>query len=160
MDAVSTPNLESVARCLTMGLAEVKHSDITKALSERKWGSNKTYNNYLSVIKSVFKLALNDELIGMDPTRNIKALKYVSKLPDPFSLGEVEQILAYMCEHYPEDVWNYYQFMFFTGLRTGEGIAVDWPVIDLDNKTMQVTKAFVIDEMTGTKTQAGNALCC
>lgn len=135
-------------------LREVKHSDITETLVQGKRVSNKTYNNRLSMIKGVFAFAVHSKAIVENPTENIRPLPYKSKMPDPFKMTEMVRILRHMFDHYPELVGNFFEFKFLTGLRTGEAIAVNVEDIDLEDRVLRVTKAFVIDEITGTKTQA------
>jgi integrase len=53
---------------------------------------------------------------------------------------------------YHEQVWNYYEFQFFSGLRTGEVIGLEWAQVDLKECTVFVKKAFVDDRMADTKT--------
>lgn len=133
-------------------LKDIKHSDITKALKEGSWQSGKTRNNYMAMISGVFALAVADDLIPKNPCTTIESSSWQKKQPDPFSMAEVDLILGHMRSKYPEQVVNFYEFMFFTGLRTGEGIGLEWLEIDFNSQTMLVRQAFVVDEMEDTKT--------
>jgi integrase len=130
----------------------VKHSDVTGALKKGKRSSGKTRNNYVSMLSSVFALALADGLIEKNPCETIDAAAWQKKKVDPFSLEEADAILQHMQQKYPEQVRNFYEFQFFTGLRTGEAIGLQWSEIDLRAKTVTVKQAFVVDGMTDTKT--------
>lgn len=130
----------------------IKHSDITTALKAGGWGSGKTRNNYVSMLSSVFSLALKDGLIDKNPCAGIDAAPWQKKKVDPFSLEEADLILKHMLEKYPEQVVNFYEFQFFTGMRTGEAIGLDWRDVDFRDKSVLVKQAFVIDEITDTKT--------
>lgn len=129
----------------------IKHSDITKALKD---GSKigKTRNNYVSMLSSVFSLAVADELIDRNPCDSIEAAAWQKKKVDPFTLEEADLILKHMQEKYHEQVANFYEFQFFTGLRTGEAIGLDWREVDFRQKTVLVKQAFVVDDITDTKT--------
>jgi integrase len=133
-------------------LKSVKHSDITKALKEGTWKSNRTRNNILYMLSSAFNLAVADGLITKNPCGTIESASWQKKKPDPFSLEEANRIIASVAERYPMQVWNFYEFMFFSGLRTGEGIGLEWADIDFRKRTVLVKQAFVRGEMVDTKT--------
>lgn len=135
-----------------MPINAIKHSDITKALKEGGWKSGKTRNNYVSMLSSVFSLAVADDLIDKNPCDSIEAAAWQKKKVDPFSLDEANLILQHMRDKYPEQVVNFYEFQFFTGLRTGEAIGLDWREVDFRHKTILVKQAFVVDDITDTKT--------
>jgi integrase len=127
---------------------DVKHSDILKALKSGNWKSAKTRNNKLSMIRSAFDLAVADEVIATSPCDAIENQTYQIPKPDPFSLDEAKAIVADMIAHYPEQVGNYCQAMFFSGLRTSEGMGLDWPQVGMANRTALIDRGFVVDEMT------------
>ena len=131
-------------------LDKVKHSDITKALKDGGWDSGKTRNNYLSMISNVFALAVADESIAKNPCEKIEAASWQKKPPDPFSLAEAERIISSFQERYPQQVANYAEFMFFSGLRTSEGLGLEWSNIDFASRTLRVEQAFVINDMEDT----------
>lgn len=135
-----------------LAIDKVKHSDITTALKKGKWASGKTRNNYVSMINSVFALAVADGLMEKNPCGAIEAAAWQKKKVDPFSLEEADAILRHIAEKYPEQVRNFYEFQFFTGLRTGEAIGLAWTEVDMRAKTIVVKQAFVTDELTDTKT--------
>lgn len=133
-------------------LHAIKHSDITTALKDGNWASGKTRNNYVSMLSSVFSLAIADGMIDKNPCENIEAASWQKKKVDPFSLEEANLILDHMKDKYHEQVLNFYEFLFFTGLRTGEAIGLEWTEVDLRQNTVTVKQAFVTDELTDTKT--------
>jgi integrase len=135
-----------------MPIDKIKHSDVTTALAAGAWASGKTRNNHLSMLSSVFELAVADDLLAKNPCAGIGQATWQKKNLDPFTLAEAELILADMKAHYAEPVLNYYEFMFFTGLRTGEGIGLDWAECDLRTGTVLIKQAFVVDAIEDTKT--------
>jgi integrase len=78
-------------------------------------------------MRGVLQMAVMDELIENDPTAKIKNAKVQKEPPDPLTLlDEVETILADMVEHKLDQVANYFETAFFTGMRPSEQIAVEW----------------------------------
>jgi integrase len=139
-----------------IAMDKVKHSDITKALKEAAWPSGKTRNNHLSMLRRVFELALADDLIKKNPCEKIEAATWQQKAPDPFTLAEADRIIASLLERYPQQVGNYVEFMFFSGLRTSEGMGLEWDRVDLNARTVHVDKGYVYDEMVDS-TKTSNA---
>lgn len=134
-------------------IVQVKYSDVLKALSARqKAVSNQTLNNHMSVVRQVFRMALADELIKSDPTRELKNLKKQKVEPDPFSSVERDQILERMHDRYHEQVWNYWTVSFFVGMRPSEQIALHWPDFDERKRQLIVRRAIVMSEEKVTKT--------
>ena len=80
---------------------------------------------------------------------HISNLKVVTKEPEPFSLSEVKAILAQM----DGQILNLYEFLFFTGLRTSEVIALEWKDIGADH--IRVRRARVRGAIKVPKTAAG-----
>jgi integrase len=136
-------------------IAAVRHSSIKEAIATKQaTTSGKTLNNYLIALRGVFAFAEADHLI--DPTRNPTAtltnLAYQTPLPLPFDLDEVTMILAHMRERYPEQIANYFEFAFGTGMRTSELIGLKWGRIDWRRGRATVDTAMVLAEEKGTKT--------
>jgi integrase len=122
------------------------HSDIKAALKKGTWTSNKSRNNQLSIIRSVFDLAVMDKQIKENPCAGLEYADVQKRGPDPFSLPEVRKILASVGEHYSEHIQNYLQFQFFSGLRTSEAIALAWSDVDFNKAEILVDKVNVYDE--------------
>ena len=134
-------------------LADIRYSDIAKVVAERaKVVSGKTINNHLIVLRGVFDVAMKDGLIAKDPTAGIENLKHQSPPPDPFDGRERQRILAYMEAMFPDRVFNYFVLAFDTGLRPSEQIVLSWPDIDWARRKAKISKARVVGEEKGTKT--------
>lgn len=125
---------------------QVRCSDILSALANGTWTSTKSRNNELSMIRGLFDMAKSDKYLAENPCESIVPKPVQRKKPDPFSLDEVELILSHLERHRPEPVRNFVQLMFFTGLRTSEGLALRWKNIDFLAREMYIESANVYDE--------------
>ncbi|MBZ2206540.1 site-specific integrase [Massilia soli] len=132
---------------------QVRYSDIMGALAAGSWKSAKSRNNELSMIRGPFELAIRDKHLTVNPCDEIKPKKVQRKSPDPFTLDEANLILALLKTHRPEPIYNFVQFMFFTGLRTAEGIALQWKNVDLRRNEILIEAGMTSDgEEDTTKT--------
>ena len=105
--------------------------------------SGKTVNNYVSVLRETLALAVRDGAIPTNPADGIPRADWQREPPDPFTLEEVEAIVADMRAHYPEPVANLVEWRFFSGVRTSEMAGMRWPSIDLRRGHMHVREAIV-----------------
>lgn len=131
-------------------ITEVRRSHILEALKSGTWTSGKSRNNELSLINGVFEYARLDKLIAENPCAEVARAGYQKPPPDPFDMREAQQIIAHIRERRHDQVANFVQFMFFTGLRTSEGIALRWGDIDFQKKEMLIDGANVYDEESET----------
>lgn len=135
-----------------MRLGEIKHSDIQTVRAERAAVVGPgVVNTSLTVIRKIFETATNDDLVAANPTRKIKSLKVQKTEPDPFTAAERDLILGRLAAG-EEQVWNYYELAFFTGMRPSELIALRWSGIDFRKRKLKVETAFVEGEEKVTKT--------
>ena len=102
--------------------------------------SNKRINNVLIPLRGICADAFADALIERDPMARIRNLSHRPPEPDPFTLEEVRKIL----DAAKGQVRNFFQFAFFTGLRTSELIAVEWQDIDMDKGIAHIRRAVVM----------------
>ena len=136
-------------------LQQIKHSDVKKAVAARaKVVSGKTINNHLIVLRDVFATAVADELIPekSNPVAKLRNHKHQAPGPDPFEPEEKERILASMAERFDEQVFNYYDFAFHSGLRPSEQIVIRWPDVDWRRREIKIERAQVDGEEKDTKT--------
>ena len=107
--------------------------------------SRKSQNNILIPLRGLFRL-ISKILPGFkDPTEGVENLKTQAPAPDPFSLQEVELILAAL-RRISAEVADFYEFAFFAGLRDSEQIALLWEDVDLVNMTLAVRRARVLGQ--------------
>lgn len=127
-------------------LRALRHSHILAALATEPTWSGKTRNNKVSVLRQALDLAIRDGLLQSSPLDGLEAAVHQRPVPDPFDLAEVELILSDMRERYDQAVVNYFEFKFFTGLRTSESLAIRWDSVDFRRREMVVSEAIVLGE--------------
>jgi integrase len=128
----------------------------------KDWGkdktcSNKRFSNILSPLRSVLDEAVDNEILEVNP---LAGWQYTHKEPpkkskiDPFSQKEMQAIFAATTGQGK----NVLQFLFWTGLRTSEMVALNWEDVDLVNDLILINKAMTKKTKTPekTKTESGN----
>lgn len=116
-------------------------------------GSRKTHNNVLDPGRQIFELARGDGVIPENPCDGIAFLDLPDPEPDPYSLAEVELILDRLRERWGQELADYYEYAFFSGLRPSEQIELRWDRdIDMVARTARVQRARVENVVKDTKT--------
>lgn len=85
--------------------------------------SDKYINQILIPLRGVFDTAVMLKLIDNNPI-NIKNRKLQSKIPDPFTIDEMETILDWLANNKPKVYYLFYEISFWTGLRPSELLAL------------------------------------
>lgn len=123
-----------------LALTELTRRVVRQWALDQTQASNKRIANVVSVLRSALQVALDDELIEVNPLIGWNFTRPdggKTSEPDPFSLEEQAAILEAM----EPQIRNYYQFAFWTGLRTSELIALEWADIDWHGGTVRISKA-------------------
>lgn len=126
---------------------------VEKHLAQLIFKSNKTYNNVVSPFRMVLEKAFRWKKMPANLTHIIGSRAKQKPRPDPLAPDEIEMILAKMRERYNEQVFNYFDFAFFTGMRPSELIALEWADIDFNRRLATVSKALVRAITKATKTE-------
>ncbi len=113
--------------------------------------SAKRINNVLIPLRQIMERAFHDELIDNNPMTRIKNLKTQTREPTPFTLTEIEAILAQL----DGSAHNSVQFGFWTGLRTSELLGLRWENVSFEEGSALIKEALVHGRMKQTKTKAG-----
>ncbi len=119
----------------------------------RKDGSIGLSPARINTILVPLRLVLNEAADRFDfesPYKNIKMLKVPKTKVQPFTLDEVQKLLA----HVREDFRPYFTVRFYTGMRTGEVHGLKWKYIDFDRREILVRESLVAGKMTDTKTES------
>lgn len=118
-------------------ITDIKPSLIRMWLASITDVSNKSKNHYLSALSGIFTLALQDEVINNNPIRFLKSLQHSAPRIEPFSSDEVTRILEFS-KRYSLTFQIFVKIGFFTGIRTGEIIALKLEDVDLENNVIFV----------------------
>lgn len=129
----------------------IKHSELASLVGGHPWSSAKLLNNYLIVLRGIFRLAGRDMKLD-NPMDGIENSKHQAKAPDPLSIQEMRKILDVMYRDMPRLVACYYEFAFLTGMRPEELIALRWEDIDMSAQSIRVQRARAAGEYKPLKT--------
>lgn len=140
----------------------VRASDL-KPFMIREWIeglslTSKRVRNILIPLRAVLNLAVTDEQIEANPLHKVDVKEFLALATrnsnytiDPFTKEEINAILD--CAD--GQMKNFVQFAFFTGLRPGELIALEWGDIDWINGLIHVTRSVVEGKKKAPKTKSG-----
>jgi integrase len=109
--------------------------------------SAKRINEIMGTLKQILEEAV-DRLEFTSPVTNVKRLRVRKTDVQPFSLAEMQTILATVRPDYRD----YLQVRFLTGMRTGEVNGLKWKYIDFDSRLILVRETHVLGEDDYTKT--------
>jgi integrase len=111
--------------------------------------SSKTVKDYMTHVTGVLDVAIDMEHLTNNVSKNIKLPTHITEVVQPFTSEEVSTLLK------NSNSWFrlYLAIAFYTGLRTGEIMALTRNDIDLKKKVVQVTKNLVKGNITTTKTE-------
>ena len=118
-------------------IEEIKPSDVRSWLSDITDVGSKSKKNYLNCLNGVFTLALEDEVIDKNPVIHIKKLIYTAPKIEPFTNTEVLNILE-EAKKYSFKFRLFIAVGFFTGMRTGEIIALKNQDVDMVNRIITI----------------------
>jgi integrase len=130
---------------------QITYGMLSELLNQQDFGSPKTRNNTLTVIRGVLELAFLDGHIDRNPSARLRCVKVQRDPPDPFTLDERDRLLAWLDTHRTQ-WWPYFALAFGSGMRTSELIAATWGAVDWHRGTIRVAEARVRRETKGTKT--------
>ncbi|KDN98959.1 tyrosine-type recombinase/integrase [Pseudomonas donghuensis] len=111
-----------------------------------EWSSTGVKRNAIIKLASVFKTAVLDGLIAKNPTSSLDKPKAVKKVVDPYTRDEAERIIAHLYKtlhKYSQIYAPFFEFAFFTGLRPGEAMGLQWDDIDLEARTANIRRIIV-----------------
>lgn len=111
--------------------------------------SNKRINGILATMRQILNEAA-DRHGFVSPCATLKPLKVRKSDIEPFTLDQVQQILATIRPDYRD----YFVVRFFTGMRTGEVHGLKWQYVDFANRLILIRETFVLGEDEYTKTDS------
>ena len=111
--------------------------------------SAKRINGILAPMRQILAEAA-DRYGFVSPALNLKPLRLRKTDVEPFTLEQVQQMLATV----RVDWRNYFATRFFTGMRTGEAHGLKWKYVDFDKRLILIRETFVLGEDEYTKTDS------
>jgi integrase len=109
--------------------------------------SAKRINEIMGTLKQILEEAA-ERFEFTSPVTNVKRLRVRKTDVQPFSLAEMQMILATVRPDYRD----YLQVRFLTGMRTGEVNGLKWKYIDFESRLILVRETHVLGEDDYTKT--------
>ena len=120
-----------------MQIDEIKPSTVKKWLYSIDDVGNKSKKHYLGVLSGILQEALYDEVIEKNPVSMVRLPKYTAPKISPFTADEVKLIM----DNAKNDNYRYYlAFAFYTGMRSGEIIALKKSDIDFQSRIIKVQR--------------------
>jgi len=111
--------------------------------------SNKRINGILAPLRQILNDAA-DRHGFVSPTSTLKPLRIRKTDVEPFTLDEVQRLLATV----RADYHDYFATRYLTGLRTGEAHGLKWKYVDFENRLILIRETFVLGEDEYTKTDS------
>ena len=109
--------------------------------------SNKRINGILAPLRQILNDAA-DRHGFVSPTASLRPLRVRKTDVEPFTLDQVQQILAVVRGDYRD----YFTTRFLTGMRTGEAHGLKWKYVDFEHRLILIRETFVLGEDEYTKT--------
>ncbi len=117
---------------------QIRPSDVKRWLYSLVDIGAKSKRHYLCVLSGIFQEAIYDEAIEKNPVKFVRMPKVVKPIINPFTSEQVKSILE------DAENFNYRHFLaiaFFTGMRSGEIIALKKSDIDLEKRLIHVERS-------------------
>lgn len=121
-----------------MIISNIKPSDVKRWLYALDDLGGKSQRIYLSILRGIFQEAFYDEVISKNPVSIIKLPKFDTPKIKPFTSDEVQRIMNLANNN---NYRHYLAFAFYTGMRSGEIIALKKSDIDFEKMTIKVQRA-------------------
>ncbi len=104
------------------------------------------------LLKEAFELSVLSEDITMNPISSVSMpkIRTTKKKPIPLSLDEIDLVLDYAHGQFK----NFLGISFFTGMRSGELLALKWDDVDLTIDTISITKTIAQGTINSAKTRS------
>ena len=127
-----------VAYFKNVPIKDIKPSTVQTYIRDSKV-SPKTISNIVGMLSSIFKAALHDDIIDKNPCDSVSKPRIHTEEVDPFELDEIQAILTWMQKHYPA-MTAFFAIAFYTGMRTGEIMALKWQDFDFNKYVIHVRR--------------------
>ncbi len=131
---------------------DITKKDITKIIEDmKKEGlAKKTVATQLLVLNLIFKYAIVNDFAEVNPCEHIETPKNLKKTKREMPSEEDIQSIIENADKDPFGLFAY--FLYYTGCRFGEALALQGKDIDLEKGEIHITKSVYFDNGTKTKT--------
>ena len=154
----TTINTYWMPRLAQLPITAITTMVLRKVISETTWETQSIKRESIARITSLLKSAVQDELIDRNPAAPIKLPKKTKKQVDPFCGEEASAIVEWMYVNFKKPAVRifaaYFEFAFYSGMRTGEIAALRWDEVDIEQRVAHVCRIVVdgaVQERTKTK---------
>lgn len=114
--------------------------------------SNKTINNILASMGTVFNWAIENGYIMFNPVQRVKKLKVEHIEMSFLTKDEIDAVLDFSQKNYP-DFYPLLLTAIYSGMRRGEILALTWDCVNFKKSTLKVTKTLHKGILTTPKTK-------
>lgn len=143
----SALNLYWMPRLALVRIDLITTTLLRRVITETEWTSANVKRNAITRLSTILAAATREGLLTKNPAEVIELPKRSRKEIDPFTLAEANTIIDKLYEHkyWPSLIYAaLFEFMFFTGLRLSEALAVRWDVIDMEKRTVHVKRTVAL----------------
>lgn len=123
---------------------------LRQIVASTQWTSPSVKRNALVKLSTIMRSAVEDGLTQKNPADPIQLPKRSKKEVDPFTLDEANTILdrMYAGTFWPSSIYAaFFEFVFFTGVRLSEALALRWDAVDLNKKVAHIKRTVALGEV-------------
>ncbi|EUJ33119.1 site-specific recombinase, phage integrase family protein [Listeria floridensis FSL S10-1187] len=114
--------------------------DFQEYLLARKLSPNTT-NKIIILLKNILDIGIEQNLLSTNPVAGLKKLTIEKKKMDFWTLDEFKTFIS-LIEDSEQNYKTFFLTLYFTGMRLGEILALNWNDIDFSTCEINVTKTF------------------
>lgn len=107
---------------------------------EEKGYSKEYVKKYYYTIKKVFRYAVQQEYIQVNPMENVTFSKRTDVVKKEMLFWEPDEFNVFIQYVKNEQLKIFFMFIYYMGTRKGEAMALTWKDIDFANKTVSISK--------------------
>lgn len=128
-----------------MEASSITCEQIDQVLSKMDENGLKTsyINKVRSAIQKIFYYAVNEEYLSVNPMKKVAIYKKPDEITQEMHFWTYSEFLTF-CEHFDqvkdERYYTLFVFLYYTGCRKGEALALKWEDIDFEKKLVKISK--------------------
>ncbi len=146
----SASNLYWVPRLAMVRVDLITTTLLLRIIADTEWTSANVKRNAITRLTTILGEATREGLLIKKPAEMIELPKRSRKEIAPFTLAEANTIIDKLYQHkqWPRLIYAaLFEFMFFTGLRLSEALAVRWDVIDMEKRTVHIKRTVALGKV-------------